>query len=324
MASLTSATRLRGRTRAARPAARAGATGGTVRPQRRAGVLLLLGPFFVLFALTYLAPMAYALWLSFFREKFEGVGWEGPQRVFAGFHNYTRALTDTDFLQGTGRVLLYGLVYVPVLIALAATFALLLDSALTAARRFFQTVLFLPHIVPGLIAAIVWVYLYTPGLSPVIDALDSAGVHVDFLNGGGVLFSLVNIAVWQALGFNMVLIYVALQAIPRNTVEAARIDGAGEIRTAFSVKLPQVFPAVMVATLFTIIGSLQLFTEPQIVQSSGNSSVTGSWTPNMLAYSAAFESNDYHYAATISVLIALLAGVLSFVVTTLANRRNAR
>jgi multiple sugar transport system permease protein len=294
------------------------------RPRQRGhGPLLLLGPFFLLFAFTYLGPILYAVGLSLFRERYDGIGWDGPQRVFAGLHNYSRALTDEQFLQGVGRVLLYGLVYVPLLIALAALFALLLDSALTAAARAFQTVLFLPHIVPGLIAAIVWLYLYTPGLSPIIDALQGMNVEVDLLNGGAVLFSLVNIAVWQSLGFNVVLIYVALRAVPRSTVEAARIDGAGEIRTAVAVKLPQVFPALFVATLFTIIGSLQLFTEPQVLQASGDSSVTSTWTPNMLAYSAAFNSNDYHYAATVSVLVAVLAGVLSFAVTTLANRRSA-
>ncbi|TDC77817.1 carbohydrate ABC transporter permease [Streptomyces hainanensis] len=294
------------------------------RRRRHSGALLLLGPFFLLFAFTYVIPILYGFGLSLFRERYDGVGWEGPRRVFAGLHNYTRALTDQEFLVGTGRVLLYGLIYVPLLIALAAALALLLDSALTAARRFFHTVLFLPHIVPGLIAAIVWVYLYTPGLSPVIDGLESLGADVDLLNGAPLLFSLVNIAVWQSLGFNVVLIYVALQAVPRATVEAATLDGAGELRTALGVKLPQVFPAVMVATLFTIIGSLQLFTEPQIVQSSAESSVTSTWTPNMLAYSAAFNSNDYHYAATVSVLVAVLAGVLSFAVTTFANRRSAR
>ncbi|WP_049570594.1 carbohydrate ABC transporter permease [Streptomyces sp. SBT349] len=292
--------------------------------ERRNGVLLLLGPFFLLFFFTYLAPMAYAVGLSLFRDSFDGIGWEGPTKVFAGIDNYTRALTDEVFLRGTGRVLLYGLIYVPLLVVLSAGLALLLDSTLTVARRFFNTVLFLPHIVPGLIAAIVWVYLYTPGLSPVIDALDSLGAEVDFLGGNTVMLSLVNVAVWQSLGFNIVLIYVALQAVPRTTVEAARIDGAGEMRTALNVKLPQVRAAVFVAALFTIIGSLQLFTETMIVQASGLSSVTTTWTPNMLAYQAAFNANDYHYAATVSVLIAVLAGVLSFVVTKLANRRTLR
>lgn len=307
MATATSSARNRAATRSRRPHA----------------VLWLLGPFFTLFAFTYVAPMLYAVGLSLYRERFTGTGWDGPQRVFAGLENYTRALTDTTFLTGTGRVLLYGLLYVPLCIALAAALALLLDSTLTAARRFFHTVLFLPHIVPGLIAAIVWVYLYTPGLSPIIDALEGVGAEVDFLGGSTVMLSLVNIAVWQSLGFNVVLIYVALRAVPRSTVEAARIDGAGEIRTALSVKLPQVRAALFVVTLFTIIGSLQLFTEPQIIQSAGTSSVTSTWTPNMLAYTAAFNSNDYHYAATVSVLIAALAGVLSFAVTKLAHRRSA-
>ncbi|SOD63583.1 carbohydrate ABC transporter membrane protein 1, CUT1 family [Streptomyces zhaozhouensis] len=292
--------------------------------RRRSSVLLLIGPFFFLFAFTYLGPILYAFGLSLFRERFAGIGWDGPEKVFAGLDNYSRALTDTEFLTGVGRVLLYGLIYVPLLIALASVFALLLDSAVTAFRRTWQTVLFLPHIVPGLIASIVWLYLYTPGLSPVIDGLEVLGWEVDFLHGATVLFSLVNIAVWSNLGFNVVLIFVALQAIPRSTIEAARLDGAGEARIGLRVKLPQVLPAMMVATLFTIIGSLQLFTEPYILQASGNSSVSSTWTPNMLSYTAAFQSNDYHYAATVSVLVAVLAGVLSFTVTKISNRRALR
>ncbi|KAB8164239.1 ABC transporter permease subunit [Streptomyces sp. 3MP-14] len=310
MASLTSTRTPRG----------AGGTTG----KRRSTVPLLLGPFFVLFAFTYLGPILYAFGLSFFRERFDGIGWDGPKKVFAGFDNYTRALGDAEFLQGVGRVLLYGLVYVPLLIAFAALFALLLDSAVTAFRRTWQTILFLPHIVPGLIASIVWLYLYTPGLSPVLDGLEVFGWEIDFLHGATVLFSLVNIAVWGNLGFNVVLIFVALQAIPRSTIEAARLDGASESRIGLRIKLPQVLPAMVVATLFTIIGSLQLFTEPYILQASGNSSVSSTWTPNMLSYTAAFQSNDYHYAATVSVLVAVLAGVLSFTVTKLSNRRALR
>ncbi|RBM12131.1 carbohydrate ABC transporter permease [Streptomyces sp. PT12] len=294
------------------------------RGQGRNGVLLLLGPFFLLFFLTYVVPLLYAVGLSFFRERFSGIGWDGPRLTFAGFDNYARALTDQEFIDGVGRVLLYGLVYVPLLIALAIALALLLDSAMTYGRRFFQTLLFLPHIVPGLIAAIIWLYLYTPGLSPVLDAFSALGWEIDFLGGDGVLFSLVNIAVWGALGFNVVLIFVGLQAVPRTIVDAARIDGAGELRIALGVKLPQVLPTVLVATLFTIIGALQLYTEPMILRTSGESPISNTWTPNMLAYSSAFNSNDYHYAATVSVLIALLAGVLSFLVTRFANRRALR
>ncbi|MGP3972304.1 carbohydrate ABC transporter permease [Streptomyces sp. 6N223] len=293
------------------------------RPGRN-GVLILLGPFMLLFALTYILPLLYAVGLSFFRERFEGIGWGGPERVFSWFDNYTRALTDEAFLTGVGRVLLYGGVYVPLLIVLATALALALDSALTVGRRFFQGLLFLPHIVPGLIAAIIWLYLYTPGLSPIIDGFADLGWHIDFLGGDNVLFSIVNIAIWGALGFNVILIFVGLQAIPRTITDAARIDGAGEWRIALSVKLPQVVPTVLVATLFTIIGALQLYTEPMLLRTSGETVIDNTWTPNMMAYSAAFNSNDYHYAATVSVLIAVLAGVLSFAVTRFVSRRGLR
>lgn len=130
-----------------------------------------------------------------------------------------------------------------------------------------------------------------------------------------------NIALWQWLGYNVVIFYAALQAVDRSLLEAATVDGAGNWRIAFSIKLPLIRSSLVMVLLFTIIGSLQLFTEPLILSRGSGSAVTSTWTPNMYAYSAAFERNDYGLAAAASVLIALVAAVLSFVVTRLTNRR---
>lgn len=179
---------------------------------------------------------------------------------------------------------------------------------------------------PGIIAAMIWLYLYTPpGLSPpVVSAMHSGGIGFDFFSPGGALPSIVNIALWEWLGYNMVIFYAALQAIDRSVLEAATVDGgASGGRIAFSIKLPLIRSSVLMVVLFTIIGSLQLFTEPLILNTGSGSAVSSSWTPNMYAYTAAFSRNDFGLAAAASVLLALAAALLSFVVTRLTGRKGA-
>ena len=120
-------------------------------------------------------------------------------------------------------------------------------------------------------------------------------------------------------GYNVIILFTALQAVPREVLEAARVDGAGEIRTALSIKAPLVWPAISVALLFTVIGSLQLFTEPKIL-SSMTTNVTSTWVPNMWAYEAAFVRNNVPQAAAASILLALLAAVLSWFVTRFTSK----
>ncbi|MFJ6576474.1 carbohydrate ABC transporter permease [Streptomyces sp. NPDC091368] len=288
---------------------------------RTRAATLLLTPFFVLFTAVMVVPIGYAVWLSLFTEKQSGLGFGGTETLFTGLDNYTAALGDRAFVEGFGVLLGYCLLYIPLLLAGALGLALLLDSALARARRFFQLALFLPHAVPGIIAALIWVYLYTPQLSPVVQAMEAGGVGFDFFSPEGTLPSVVNIALWEWLGYNMVIFYAALQAIDRSVIEAATVDGAGAWRIAFAIKVPLVRASIAMVGLFTIIGSLQLFTEPLILNKGTGSAVTSTWTPNMYAYTAAFDRNDYGLAAAASVLLALTAALLSFAVTRLTGRR---
>jgi multiple sugar transport system permease protein len=295
---------------------------------RRSGVrgrggaaTLLLAPFFFLFAAVMVAPVGYALYLSLWVERSSGLGFGGAQRVFSGLGNYTRALADPAFRASFLVTAAYCLLYIPLMLGAALVLALLLDSTLARARRFFQLALFMPHAVPGLIAALVWIYLYTPGVSPIVGAL-GGGVHVDFLSAGFTLPSIVNIALWEWTGYNMVIFYVALQAIPREMLEAATIDGASGPRIAWSVKVPLIRPSLVLTGLFTVIGSLQLFTEPMILHGSSGH-IVSTWTPNMYVFSAAFDRGDYGLAAAASVLLAVVAAVLSFVVTRFGTRQSA-
>ncbi|MCD2442959.1 sugar ABC transporter permease [Agromyces sp. SYSU K20354] len=288
---------------------------------RTAAIFLI--PFFALFAVTMIAPVAYAIGMSLFAEQRSGLGFGGATVEFVGLGNYVEVLSDQNFVEGFGRLALYCLMYVPALLGVALLLALLLDATVTFARRTFQLLLFLPHAVPGVIAALIWAYLYTPGVSPIVKALASGGIQIDFLSVQMVLPSMVNIAVWEWAGYNVIILFTALQAVPREILEAARVDGAGEIRTALSIKTPLVWPALGVALLFTVIGSLQLFTEPKIL-SSATTAVTSTWVPNMWAYDAAFNRNNLPQAAAASIILALLAGVLSWAVTRFISKERTR
>jgi len=283
---------------------------------------LFLTPFFTIFALAMVAPVIYAMVLSFFAQQKSGLGFGEAKTAFVGLENYLQAMQSDSFVSGIGRLVLYCVLYIPCMVGGALAFALLLDAAAARARKLFQLMVFLPHAVPGVIAALIWAYLYTPGVSPIVSVLETGGISLNFLDNQMVLPSIVNIAVWEWTGYNVIVLFTALQAVPREILEASRVDGAGEIRAAISIKLPLILPAVSVIMLFTVIGTLQLFTEPSII-SKATASVTSTWVPNMWAYDAAFNRHNLNQAAAASIIIALMAAVLSWTVTRFSSRNKA-
>ena len=292
------------------------------RPGQRSAVAVFLVPFFTLFAVVLVAPIGYAIWMSLHEERSSGLGFGGSERVFSGLGNFTKALSDGGFLSSFLHLAGYCALYIPVMIGAALALALLVDSAAARAKRFVQLAVFLPHAVPGMIAAIIWIYLYTPGLSPVLDWIQAAGGSWSFFAKGHTLPSVVNIAAWQWTGYNMIIFYAALQAVPREIIEAAVVDGASGLRTALQIKLPMIRSAVVLTLLFTCVGVVQIFNEPKLLADRAPS-MGSDWAPMMYVFKAAFEKHDYGLAAAASLLLALVAGVLSFIVTRLGNRGKA-
>ena len=213
-----------------------------------------------------------------------------------------------------GRVLLFGVVQVPVMLGLALLFALLLDSPLLRGKRFFRLAFFVPYAVPGVIAAIMWGFLYSPNLSP----FPAVTANVDLLSADLVLWSIANVVTWVFVGYNMLIIYSTLLAIPQEIYEAARIDGAGQARIAWSIKIPLVRPALVLTGVLSIIGTLQLLAEPQTFRSF-SSAVTSTFTPNMTIYATSSIPN-VSLAASFSVVLALATFVLSFTFLRLSRR----
>jgi multiple sugar transport system permease protein len=283
-----------------------------------------LAPFGILFAVFFLLPIGYAIYQSLFRiERTGALGLGGEEEVFAGLGNYVDALQEPGFVDSLVRMLVFVAVQVPAMIILALVLALLLETASARGVPFFRVAYFLPFGVPGVIASILWGFLYVPGISPIVSGLDKVGLDVDFLAADTVLLSIVNIVIWEFAGYNMLVLIAQLQSIDPNLYEAARVDGANGWRIVRHIKLPLLRPAIVLATVFTIIGTLQLFAEPLILRPIATS-IGFNYTPNMAAYNEAFSNNNYHLAAAEAVLLALVAMVLSFGFLRLFGREGGR
>ncbi|WP_327055469.1 carbohydrate ABC transporter permease [Glaciihabitans sp. GrIS 2.15] len=281
----------------------------------------LLGPFLLIFTLTMVLPLLVALYDSVTGVERSGAfGEGGASPVFVGLTNYITALSTPAFVESLGRVLLFAVVQVPMMILLATALALLLDAASAWGVPFFRSVYFLPYGVPGVIASILWGFLYTPGLSPLVSLGSAVGLHIDFLGGGSVLWSIANIVTWQYAGYNMLVIVAQLKSIDSDLFEAASIDGANAWQMITRIKLPLIRPAIVLTTVFTIIGTIQLFAEPLVLKPL-SSAITSSFTPNLSAYNEAFTNNNYSLAAAESVLLALVACAFSFGFLKLVTRR---
>ena len=280
----------------------------------------LLAPLAIAFGVFFALPFVLAAIASFQETKVSGgLGVGAESTVFAGFGNYAAVLTDSAILRGFLRVLLLGVVQVPVMMAIAILMALIFDAGIIWGRRFFQTAAFLPHAIPGVIAALVWGALYLPQISPIVKGLAAIGIKVNFLGPNTVLLSVMNITNWEWTGYNMIILYAALQSIPREILESARVEGAGGIRIALDIKLPLIVPALVITLAFSVIGSLQQFAAP-VVLSTFTSNVDSKFTPNLAVFTLATGNGVTQRASALAMVIALLAFVLSFVVLRIRDR----
>lgn len=207
------------------------------------------------------------------------------------------------------------------MLGLALLFALMLDSEKVRLAPFTRLAIFLPYAIPGVVAALLWGFLYLPDVSPFYFVLDKLGMpQPDLLDGGPLFLALSNIAVWGGTGFNMIVIYTSLQAIPAEVYEAARLDGATPTQIALRIKIPMVAPSLVLTFFFSIIATLQVFNEPTTLKPLTNS-VSTTWSPLMKVYRDAFGEGDIYSAAAQAVIIAFATLLLSFGFLRAANRR---
>ncbi|WP_457967303.1 sugar ABC transporter permease [Arthrobacter sp. D1-29] len=290
------------------------------RKTKRAALLFLV-PFMIMFLSMKVAPIFYAIYQSFFKTERSGLGVGSAKSVFSGVENYLVALQNSDFIASFGRVLLIGIVQVPLMLTIALFLALLLDSAFSPFKRGFRLIYFLPYAFPGVIAAIMWSFLYQPQIGPFTGWLSAIGIDVNFLANNTVFFSIGNMMTWGYTGFNMLVIYSALQAVPEELTEAASLDGAGWWATNWHIKVPAVRPAIILTAVFSIIGTVQLYNDPAILAKVAPG-ISSTFTPIMAAQQQA-AANNYNLAAAQSVILALVALVLSFGFLKFTQRKGA-
>ncbi|MEU5658676.1 sugar ABC transporter permease [Streptomyces sp. NPDC047737] len=279
---------------------------------------LFVGPFMAVFALVFLAPIAYSLYLSFFRDQLIG------GTSFVGLDNFQRAFQDDQFWDAVGRVALFLVVQVPVMLGLALLVALALDSGRLYGKSFFRISIFLPYAVPAVVATLMWGFIYGTRFGLVANINDALGVTLpDPLSPSLVLASIGNIVTWEFIGYNMLIFYSALRVIPKSLYEAAEIDGAGQWRIVTAVKIPAIRGALVIATIFSVIGSFQLFNEPSILQNLAPNAITTYFTPNLYTFSLSFSGRQQNYAATVSLVMGVVTMIIAYAVQLRGMRKEA-
>lgn len=287
-----------------------------IRLSRRAWPYIFLAPYIVVLSLFLILPIVYAAKLSLFSDSMFG-----PAR-YIGFRNYARAITDERFWAGVWNTLQFGLLHMPVMFGLAILLAMTIDGGRIWGKSAARLLIFLPYAVPTLIAGMIWSFIYGPKYG-LVGSLNNVLPNAlpNMLSADWILVSMSNIAIWEYTGYVMIVLLGALNAVPRDLPEAARMDGANAWQIIRFVKLPGIRGTLQVMFIFSIIGTLQLFNEPQIMRSVAPGVIDGSFTPNMHAYTVAFSGQQLSYSAAISFLLAVVIAVASVVYAYLSGGR---
>ena len=275
--------------------------------------MVMTTPFLALFAVFFVAPLVYSVVLSL-KSPLTG--------AYSGLLNYRTVFSNGAYWDAVVRMAYFGVIQVTVMIGLAIGLALLLDSPYCKGRRIFALLYFLPYAVPGVIAALMWSFLLEPDLDSALNVphlVGLASAPLQLLSYRVALYSIMLIVTWEWTGYNMTILLTSLTNVPHQVLEAAKVDGASELQVASRIKLPMVRRTVIFVVVLSIIGTLQLFNEPLILQniaSTGNS-----LAPNQIIYNTAFSFGNQELAAAQSVILALITIVATVAFFGIVRRR---
>ena len=270
-------------------------------------------PFLILFGI---APTAYALELAF----------TNVNGSFAGFHNFIRTANDYRFLPAFKHVLIYTSVWLGALVVFVVALALLLHGRASRVSSTFRFLFYLPGALAGAASVLVWLFMLDPAVSPgsfLLNHVLGAHLFAQSIAPGHLPFIFAMIAFWTGAGGWIVVMYGALNTIPQDLEEAARMDGAGPITIALRLKLPLIRKWIAYMAILSFATGTQLFVEPQLVNQASLGLVPDTWSANQLAYQTAFRYGDFNAAAAIAVdllAIGVFAAVLIVTRTGLFRR----
>jgi multiple sugar transport system permease protein len=277
-----------------------------LRRFRGAAFVIPYLPFLIVFGL---APTIYAVDLAFTNV---GGGW-------VGFHNFVRTYNDFRFVPAFRHVFVYTLVWLGALVVFVVFLALLLHGRASRVSATYRFLFYIPGALAGSAAVLVWLFMLDPTVSPASFLLHhvlGADVFAQSIAPGNLPFVFAMIAFWTGAGGWIVVMYGALNTIPDDLEEAARIDGAGPIAIALRLKLPLIRKWIAYMVILSFATGTQLFVEPEIVQHASFGLVPDTWSANQLAYQLAFRYADFNAAAAIAVDLLVIGLVGAVIIVT--------
>jgi multiple sugar transport system permease protein len=260
-------------------------------------------PFLIVFGI---APTIYALDLAF----------TDVSGAWVGLHNFVRTYDDYRFASAFKHILVYTAIWLGLLVVFVVGLALLLHARADRVSATFRFLFYIPGALAGAAAVLVWLFMLDPSVSPgsfLLDHVLGANVFAQSIAPGNLAYIFAMIAFWTGAGSWIVVMYGALNTIPPDLEEAARIDGAGPIGIALRLKLPLIRKWIAYMVILSFATGTQLFVEPQLVNQASLGLVPDTWSSNQLAYQLAFRYADFNGAAAIAVdllAIGLIGAVL--------------
>jgi lactose/L-arabinose transport system permease protein len=275
---------------------------------------LFIAPALVLLGIFLIYPIIWSLWMSFQTGR-------GMNFSFGGFANIQRLTQDTVFLRALGNTMIFLVVQVPIMIILALLFAVALNDSKLWGRSFFRTAIFLPCVTSLVAYAVLFRSMF--GAEGVINvALGGIGIGpIPWLTDPFWAKVLIILAItWRWTGYNMIFYLAALQNIDRSIYETARIDGVPAWARFWYLTVPMLKPVILFTTVISTIGTLQLFDEPYNITEGGPSDATR--TLSYYIYDLTFRfMPSFGYSATVSWVIVVLVGILTFAQFVIARER---
>ena len=282
------------------------------RPRRSAGgfhagegrtAFLFLLPSLLGVTLFLVVPIMASLVLSFTNWKLLGAP------AFIGFSNYVRLFTaDPQFWPVLRNTLFFTVEYLVLNIVISLGLAVWI-SGLKIGQRWFRVIFFLPTFTPGIAVAIVWMLIFAPdGLFDSVMA--SLAIHMPSMltDQRLAMQAVVIVSLWANVGYNTVLFNAALDMVPPNYLEAARIDGATAWDRFWKIRLPLISPTLFFGTVMTAITSLQVFDQIYVMTRGGPGNATA--TLGFAIYQKGFQNFQMGYASTIAwVMFAIIMGL---------------
>jgi raffinose/stachyose/melibiose transport system permease protein len=270
-------------------------------------VILFLLPAGILYLSFIFLPVFQAAYYSFF--DWSGLG---PLTDFVGFRNYIEAFRSSVFIEAFTHNLLLLVLSLIFQLTLSLALALTIGKTLRG-RTFFRTIFFMPFILSDVVAGVIWTYIYEPSgglLNTTLQHLiPNYQPQLWLADPKMVLLSIFVVMIWKYFGLHLVLYVAAIQDIPDEVVEAARIDGASGFQVLRYITLPLMSSIIRLTILLSAIGSLQYFDLIWVM--SGGGPIHASETMTTYLYRFGFQSFAMGYGSAVGVLMFLICFIFA-------------